>query len=91
MVSVAVSRNSKLCSFARVDRVITREPTMTSLPALQIRHSESSAGDTWVVRATWQDGAFEEISGFQSEAEADGWITAKFPIWVEEISKARAG
>jgi hypothetical protein len=64
---------------------------MRNLPALQIRHSETATGSTWAVRATWQDGAFEEISGFHSEAEADGWITAKFPIWVEEISKARAG
>ena len=67
------------------------EPSMTKFPALQIRHSDTSAGETWTVRATWEDGTFEEISGFESEAEADEWITTKFPIWVEEISKARAG
>jgi hypothetical protein len=64
---------------------------MTRLPALQIRHSDTSSADTWAVRAIWDDGAFEEISGFQSEVEANDWITNKFPIWVEEISKARAG
>jgi hypothetical protein len=63
----------------------------TALPALQVRHSDTGGGDSWTVRATWEDGTFEEIPGFQSELEANDWITNKFQIWVEELSKARAG
>jgi hypothetical protein len=62
---------------------------LTSLPTLQVRHSDTSDGETWVVRATWEDGTFEEISGFRNEAEADDWITNKFQIWLDEINKAR--
>jgi hypothetical protein len=41
------------------------------------------------VRATWEDGTFEDISGFQNEVDANDWITKKFPIWLEELNKAR--
>src|SRR5258705_1335914 len=64
---------------------------MTKLPALQIRHSETSTANTWAVRDTWTDGAFAEISGFHNEAVANDWIISKFPTWVEEIAKARDG
>jgi hypothetical protein len=60
-----------------------------ALPSLQIRHSAQGETETWSVRATWEDGTFEEISGFQNEAEAKDWITNKFPIWLEELKKAR--
>jgi hypothetical protein len=63
----------------------------TALPALQVRHSATSGSDSWTVRATWEDGTFEEIPGFQSELEANDRITNKFQIWVEEVSKAREG
>ena len=69
----------------------TASAIMTKLPALQIRHSETATANSWAVRAIWTDGAFEEISGFHNEAEANDWITNKFPIWVAEIDKARAG
>jgi hypothetical protein len=45
--------------------------------------------DSWTVRATWEDGTFEEMAGFQNEADANDWITNKFPIWLEELNKAR--
>jgi len=60
------------------------------LPTLQVRHSEATDGERWTVRATWEDGTFEEIAGFENEAEANDWITNKFQIWFEEVSKARA-
>ena len=41
------------------------------------------------MRATWENGTFEEISGFQNEGDANDWITNKFPIWLEELNKAR--
>jgi hypothetical protein len=58
-----------------------------SLPALQIRKEE---GGSFTVRATWPDGAFEEVAGFTSETEANEWITNKFSIWLKEQEKARA-
>jgi hypothetical protein len=61
----------------------------TTLPTLQIRHLDSSDNKSWTVRATWDDGTFEEISGFQNETEANDWIANKFPVWLEEIHKAR--
>ena len=57
-----------------------------SLPTLQIRKEDEHK---FVVRATWPDGAFDEMPGFQSEDEADEWIINKFPVWVEEQKKAR--
>jgi hypothetical protein len=61
------------------------------LPSLQIRHSAHGERESWTVRATWADGTFEEISGFQNEGDANDWITNKFPIWLEELTKrARA-
>ena len=62
---------------------------LTSLPRLQVRHSDTIGWETWTVRATWEDGTFEEIAGFQNEAEANDWITNKFQIWLEEVNKAR--
>jgi hypothetical protein len=59
------------------------------LPSLQIRHSADADKDSWTVRATWEDGTFEEMAGFQNEADANDWITNKFPIWLEELNKAR--
>jgi hypothetical protein len=44
---------------------------------------------TWTVRATWDDGTFEEIAGFQNDADANDWITNKFAIWLEELKKSR--
>jgi hypothetical protein len=61
-----------------------------TLPSLQVRHSSQGEGEAWTVRATWEDGSFEEVTGFQSEAEANDWIVNKFPIWFEEVTKARA-
>ena len=55
-------------------------------PTIQVR---KEAENKFTVRATWPDGAFEEMSGFTSEGEADDWITNKLPIWVEEQEKAR--
>jgi len=60
-----------------------------ALPTLQIRHSATVGKESWTVRATWEDGTFEEISGFQSETEANDWTTNKFQIWLEEVRKAR--
>jgi hypothetical protein len=54
-----------------------------------LRSAENTASATWTVRATWEDKTFEEIAGFQNEADANDWITNKFPIWLEEINKAR--
>jgi hypothetical protein len=34
-------------------------------------------------------GLLKKISGFQNEADANDWITNKFPIWLEELKKAR--
>ena len=62
----------------------------STLPALQIRRSDTSGG-YWAVRATWDDGTFEEITGFANEAEADDWIANKFQIWLDEVDKARNG
>jgi hypothetical protein len=59
------------------------------LPSLQVRHSAHGERESWTVRATWEDGTFEEISGFQNEVDANDWITKKFPIWLEELNKAR--
>ena len=56
-----------------------------SMPRLQVRKEENG----FTVRATWPDGAFEEVSGFTSETEANDWITNKFPIWLKEQEKAR--
>jgi hypothetical protein len=61
-----------------------------TLPSLQVRHSAQGDRESWTVRATWQDGSFEEISGFRNEAEANDWIANKFQTWLEEITKARA-
>ena len=61
-----------------------------TFPNLQVRHSERDGGEAWTVRATWDDGSFEEIRGFQNEGEADDWIANKFPIWLEELNKAHA-
>jgi hypothetical protein len=72
-------------------KMLTLIHMQTALPVLQIRYSDTSGSDSWTVRATWEDGTFEEIPGFQSEQEADDWITNKFQIWVEEVSKARVG
>jgi len=63
--------------------------------AAQASHAPGSAlrgddGERWTVRAAWEDGTFEEIAGFENEAEANDWITNKFQIWFEEVSKARA-
>jgi hypothetical protein len=63
----------------------------TTLPALQVRHSDTAESESWTVRAIWEDGTFEEISGFDNEAAANDWIANKFQIWLEEIGKARAG
>ena len=63
---------------------------LTTVPRLQVRHSATAHGDDWAVRATWDDGTFEEIGGFQNEAEANDWIANKFQIWLEEINRARA-
>jgi hypothetical protein len=57
-----------------------------SMPTLQIRKDDEQK---FTVRATWPDGAFEEVAGFLSEQEADDWIANKFPIWLEEQNKAR--
>jgi hypothetical protein len=62
----------------------------TTLPGLQVRKSDTDSGENWSVRATWEDGTFEEISGFQNEVEANEWITNKFQIWLTEVTKARA-
>jgi hypothetical protein len=56
-----------------------------SMPTLRV---DKESEHKYTVRATWPDGAFEEVSGFTSEHEADDWITNKFPIWIEEQSKA---
>jgi hypothetical protein len=60
-----------------------------ALPSLQIRHSAHGETETWTVRATWDDGTFEEIAGFQNDADANDWITNKFAIWLEELKKSR--
>jgi hypothetical protein len=60
-----------------------------TLPSLQIRHSAHGETESWSVRATWEDGIFEAIAGFQNETDANDWITNKFPIWPEELKKGR--
>ena len=62
---------------------------LTSLPALQVRHTATADGNDWTVRATWDDGTFDEITGFHNEAEANDWIATEFQGWLEEVSKAR--
>jgi hypothetical protein len=57
------------------------------MPALQIRKHPD---ERWSVRATWPDGAFDEISGFGFEGEANHWIATKFPVWLEQQKKARS-
>jgi hypothetical protein len=61
----------------------------TGTPVLQVRHTDNS--ETWSVAATWPDGRFEEISGFQNESEANEWIANKFQDWVDEQEHARKG
>ena len=55
---------------------------MKPTPVLQIRRSES--GKEISVAATWPDGRFEEIAGFESESEANEWIANKFQDWLDE-------
>jgi hypothetical protein len=31
----------------------------------------------------------DALTGFESESDANDWITNKFPIWLEELNKAR--
>jgi hypothetical protein len=63
---------------------------LTTVPNLQVCHSATSHGENWTVRATWDDGTFEEVTGFQNEVEANDWIANEFQIWLEEINKVRA-
>jgi hypothetical protein len=46
--------------------------------------------DRWTVRVTWPDGAWQEIPGFEHEADADDWIAHKLPDWLEEQRPAQA-
>jgi hypothetical protein len=78
-----------LCRQEHLGCAVVKNDMKDTLPSLQIRHSAHGERDSWTVRATWEDGTFEEITGFQNEAEADDWITNKFPIWLEELNKAR--
>jgi hypothetical protein len=75
---------NRLCrkSFSDLARKTARRPR-------QLFRFEKEAEDKFTVRATWLDGALEEMSGFTSEEDPDDRITNKFPIWVEEQEKAR--
>lgn len=52
-----------------------------TMPALQIRNTN---GEDWRVHASFPDGSFEEIAGFQSENAANQWIAEKFQEWLDQ-------
>ena len=60
----------------------------TRTPVLQVRHR---GGDGWYVAVTWPDGRFEEVDGFRSESDANGWVAESFLAWLDENeTRARA-
>jgi hypothetical protein len=52
-----------------------------TMPALQVRNTN---GADWRVHASFPDGSFEEISGFQTENEANTWIAEKLQDWLDQ-------
>src|SRR6266545_8164874 len=56
------------------------------MPTLQVRKENEGQ---WTVRVTWPDGAWQDIPGFEHEKDADDWIAAKLPDWLEERKMAR--
>jgi hypothetical protein len=60
---------------------------MADLPVLQIRRGE---GGDWLVAATWPDGCFEEIGGFENETDANEWVAKKFQTWLDDREKKGA-
>jgi hypothetical protein len=51
------------------------------IPILRIRHAN---GEPWKVAATWPDGRFEEIEGFNTESEANEWVARSLRAWLDE-------
>ena len=58
------------------------------MPALQIRHTPD---EEWIVRATWPDGRFEEIKGFETESAANDWIAQQFDVWLGDAERRTQG
>jgi hypothetical protein len=58
------------------------------MPALQIRNKN---GGSWIVRAEFPDGSFEEISGFKTESDANEWIATNLQDWMEQREKRQTG
>jgi hypothetical protein len=52
-----------------------------TMPALQVRNTN---GGAWRVHASFPDGSEEEISGFNTENEANTWIAEKLQGWLDE-------
>jgi hypothetical protein len=57
-----------------------------AIPILQIRKTETGA---WVVHVEFPDGGFEEISGFESENEANRWIAEELQEWLDHRESLR--
>src|SRR3979411_1033364 len=62
----------------------------TTPPSLQVRQSDTNTGENWSVRATWEDGTFEEISGFENDDEAHVGSTTNFNNSIANGGHARA-
>jgi hypothetical protein len=64
------------------DLVVTETPS--KIPALQITHT---VDEVWHVAAKWSDGHVENIAAFESEVEANEWISSDFQEWLERRKK----
>ena len=57
---------------------------MNATPVLQVRHRD---GADWYVAVTWPSGRFEEVDGFRTESDANGWVAQRFQSWLDESEK----
>jgi hypothetical protein len=56
-----------------------------NVPTLQIRNKN---GGAWIVHAEFPDGSSEDISGFNTENEANEWIARELQDWLDRREKA---
>jgi hypothetical protein len=72
----------------RLAHLANKKVTTPVLPALQIR---TTNGESWLVRAQFPDGSFEDIPGFRSENEANEWVAKELQGWLDRRGQHKSG
>lgn len=59
-----------------------------AMPKFEIKPLKDHSG--FYVLVTWPEGQAEHVNGFQSEAEADAWITNDTATWLARHPRSRS-